>query len=43
VKLILNTKQIKELEILRKKYNIPHEAYYFAVASSSELGKIIIR
>lgn len=43
IELILNTKQIKELEILRKKYNIPHDAYSFAVESSSELGKIIIR
>jgi hypothetical protein len=43
VESILTTKQIRELERLRKEYGIPHDLYSLGVAASSELGKIIIR
>jgi hypothetical protein len=43
VKSILNTGQIKKLEILRKRYNISHDLYSQGVIASSELGKIVIR
>jgi hypothetical protein len=40
---VLTTKQIKELERLRKEYSIPHDLYSLGVAASSEFGKVIIR
>jgi hypothetical protein len=40
---ILNKMQIKGLELLRKKYGLPHELFCVGVAGSSEIGKIILR
>lgn len=39
---ILNNKQIRELEILRKEWEIPHDTFSLAVSASSEFGIIII-
>ena len=43
VKSLLSTKQIKELEALRDKYNISHDLYGSGVIASSELGKLVIK
>ena len=42
MELILNNKQIRELEILRKELDFPHDLFSRAVSASSEFGKIII-
>src|SRR5271157_5242791 len=42
IKLVLNRRQIHELEKLRQQFDLPHETFYLGVLASSEFGKIII-